>query len=344
MKKPRIILYVLGGVFAVVVLGVGVAVYFQSQKASELRDRLNREERQLRAEYNKDIFPSQANVETIQQNFSAVQGFSKALRDELRKGMVQPERAKTPGDFSRLREEMIAQLIADAPSGIGDQKVVKDDAQFGFGRYATGIPAEKDNVSRLLRQLRITDRLVRAMYDSGILTLDQVARDEFEGASAASASSDSGEGRRRGGSRRATRTAELRVTPPVLPPDAPPGLDCQRFAFQFTTREAGLVNVLNKLNEMRPFAVVSSLSFEKQGQDVVFPDEEKEEAQASGRRREAATPAPAAPAVINARPAPRTARLVSGPLRERPIRVNMTVDVYSILPVQSQDSEAREEG
>ena len=102
--------------------------------------------------------------------------------------------------------------------------------------------------------------------------------------------------------------------------------------------------MLNKLNEMRPFAVVSSLSFEKQGQDVVFPDEEKEEAQASGRRREAATPAPAAPAVINARPAPRTARLVSGPLRERPIRVNMTVDVYSILPVQSQDSEAREEG
>ena len=145
MKKPRIILYVLGGVFAVVVLGVGVAVYFQSQKASELRDRLNREERQLRAEYNKDIFPSQANVETIQKNFSAVQGFSKALRDELRKGMVQPERAKTPGDFSRLREEMIAQLIADAPSGIGDQKVVKDDVQFGFGRYATGIPAEKDD-------------------------------------------------------------------------------------------------------------------------------------------------------------------------------------------------------
>ena len=71
---------------------------------------------------------------------------------------------------------------------------------------------------------------------------------------------------------------------------------------------------------MRPFAMVSGLSFEKTGEDVVrpaAPDPAKAEA------------APKAEGGLLEKPAPRTARFVSGPLFETPVQVALYVDVYA---------------
>lgn len=360
MKSNKIILGVVGGVTAVAVIGIGVFAFLRSQAASEARATMQQQANQLRKLFEKDVFPSQENIDTAEKNREQTRKFVQDLRNEMKRGMVPVDRKKTPGDFSNIRMATIASLLEDAPVGTGDTKVVDSSQapfQFGFDRYKEGVPAEKRDVPRLLAQLRMMDKLVRVLYDSGIVSLEAVAREEFEGGSASSDASAEPTTRPRGraGRGRGARTtaAALVVTPPTLPAGAPEDLNCERFQFRFQTREAGLINVLNKLNEMRPFAVVSDLSFEKMGEDVVFPDEQKEAAASnaakasvrSTRSARGAAPAaeePAAPA-IRERPAPRTARLVSGPLRERPVRVTLTVDVYSILPPARQGSDEREE-
>ncbi|MGN0845159.1 MAG: hypothetical protein ACI4QT_08070 [Kiritimatiellia bacterium] len=363
MKSIKIILGAVGGVTAVAVIGIGVFAFLRSQAATEARGTMQQQANQLRKLYEKDVFPSQENIETAQKNRDETYRFVRALRDEMKRGMIPVDRKKTPGDFSNIRMATISSLLEDAPIGTGDAKVVDNSQatpfQFGFDRYKDGIPAEKRDVPRLLTQLRMMDKLVRVLYDSGIVSLEAVAREEFEGGSPASvdAASEAPRVRGRGGRARGARAAAaLAVTKPVLPAGAPEDLTCERFMFRFQTRESGLIAALNKLNEMRPFAVVSDLAFEKLGEDVVFPDEQKETAASESAKgaassrparspRGAAVPAAAeatAPA-IRERPAPRTARLVSGPLRERPVRVTLTVDIYSILPPVRQGSDEREE-
>lgn len=361
MKSNKIILGVVGGVTAVAVIGIGVFAFLRSQAASEARATMQQQASQLRKLFEKDVFPSQENIDTAEKNREQTRKFVQDLRNEMKRGMVPVDRKKTPGDFSNIRMATIASLLEDAPVGTGDTKVVDNSQapfQFGFDRYKEGVPAEKRDVPRLLAQLRMMDKLVRVLYDSGIVSLEAVAREEFEGGSSASSDASAEPATRtrgRAGRGRGTRTtaSALVVTPPTLPAGAPEDLNCERFMFRFQTREAGLINVLNKLNEMRPFAVVSDLSFEKMGEDVVFPDEQKEAAASDAAKASARSPRtargsapaaeePAAPA-IRERPAPRTARLVSGPLRERPVRVTLTVDVYSILPPARQGSDEREE-
>lgn len=112
-------------------------------------------------------------------------------------------------------------------------------------------------------------------------------------------------------------------------------MSCERLGFVFLTRQDGLIAALNAIDEMRPFAMVSGLSFSKTGDDVVKPAEpdpkQAAAAEATG---------------ILEKPAPRTARLVSGPLFETPVRVTLFVDVFSPVAPESvgPDGDGNEDG
>ena len=84
---------------------------------------------------------------------------------------------------------------------------------------------------------------------------------------------------------------------------------------------------------MRPFAMVSGLQFAKTGEDVLVPAEPDPAAEAA---------APKDANGILEKPAPRTARLVSGPLFETPVQVTLYVDVYA--PATAADVAAAGEG
>ena len=91
--------------------------------------------------------------------------------------------------------------------------------------------------------------------------------------------------------------------------------------------------------------MVASLSFEKIGEDVKTPaaaGSGSEEGEEGGGRRGRRAEDGDVPAGIKAKPVPRTARLVSGPLLEAPVRVRMFVDVYSAEPVPSDDNKEEE--
>jgi len=108
-------------------------------------------------------------------------------------------------------------------------------------------------------------------------------------------------------------------------------MSCERFGFAFSTRQEGLIAAINAIDSMRPFAMVSGLSFSKTGEDVVMP-EAPDPAKEAGPKAEGG---------ILEKPAPRTARLVSGPLFESPVQVTLFVDVYA--PAAAAGSAAAED-
>lgn len=340
MKKPQMILLGGGAVSAVLVVLAAVFTVTSLSKADADKKKVNREFSSLENLYRTaNPFPTHENIEIARKNQEETLGRVESLQALLAQGVSDEDEKLTPGQFSQLREEMIRALVKDAPAGEGGLPVVEPENVFGFDRYNEGQPASKAQVPRLVRQLRLTDLLVRKFYAAGILRLDAVGREVFEeadGASAAAASESAGGGfaRRRHGASKAAATANKKVTSikvPLAPftPEHGIAIDRQRFGFVFTTREAGLRNVLDSLDGMWPYVMISGFSFQKTQPDFVFPDEEDPAAKAKLPEKK---PEVSATPGVKEKPAPRTARLVSGPQFEAPVTVTMFVDVYRFPP------------
>lgn len=338
MKKPQLILVAGSAVSAILVVAAACYTVVSLNKAGEDKKKVNREFSSLENLYRSaNPFPTRENIDISRKNQEETLARVESLRELLSQGVSEEEEKLTPGQFSQLREEMIGALVKDAPAGEGGLPVVEPENVFGFERYNEGRPASKAQVPRLVRQLRLTDLLVRKFYAAGILHLDAVGREVFEEATGETAASTESSGtgfvRRRGNKGSAAAAATKKVTTikvPVAPFESEHGIDIdrQRFGFVFSTREAGLRNVLDSLDGMWPYAMVSGLSFQKVQSDVVFPDEENP----LKAKTPAAKTEPSETLGIKEKPAPRTARLVSGPQFEAPVTVTMFVDIYRFPP------------
>lgn len=340
MKKPQLILVAGSAVSAILVILAACYTVAGLNKAGADKKKVNREFSSLENLYRTaDPFPTRDNIEIARKNQEETLARVESLKGLLAQGVSDENEKLTPGQFSQLREETIRALVKDAPAGEGGLPVVDPENVFGFDRYNEGQPASKAQVPRLVRQLRLTDMLVRKFYAAGILHLDAVGREVFEEAEAETAasaeSSDSSFGRRPHRNKGQAANANKKVTSikvPLAPFGSEHGLDIdrQRFGFVFSTREAGLRNVLDTLDGMWPYVMVSGLSFQKTLPDVVFPDDENS-SKAKASDKKAGSPASTTPG-IKEKPAPRTARLVSGPQFEAPVTVTMFVDVYRFPP------------
>ena len=343
MKKSRVILISSAVATAVVAIVCVILAVLGFGKASEAAERAERATSGIGKVYARDPFPSEENIVQIGTNALLRADWTKKLAAAIDEGAISPARGITPGAFSQMREKMIEGMTKSAPDGEDGKPVVPENFAFGFERYSSGVPAEKVHVDRLVRQLRTMEKLVRILYDAGISHFDAAGREEFE---EGSPDDEDYTGRR---DRPMTVSGPTITIPPLPAPKGAVPMQRDRFAFQFTAREGAVAAILDAVDAMRPFAMVSSLRFEKIRPDVVFPDENESERRAqSGSREdqprrsrrnrrgaaEEEAPAQAAPA-LNERPAPRSARLVSGPLREAPVRVLMTVDVYSVPSARS---------
>lgn len=353
MKKNQLVLAVGGGISAVLVLGSAVLTWVGMSGAGKARKARDKAFANLSGVYRSDPFPSAENVAAARDNLADAQDWAARLDEWLVVGTndwaqgVNLRRA-TPGEFSSMREETLQGLFDAAPVGDDGAKIVPDAFAFGFQLYADGEPAQSLHVVRLIRQLRLTDKLVRMLYDSGIQHLDAVARIVFEQGGADASSDEDGRSRRsrrsRGGGRGAAAVSDLAVRAPAPVPGAVPS-DVERFGFRFVAREKAVLDFVDRIDAMSPWACVSGLSLEKTGPDVVFPGEENEKE--GGRRAKAdktkEEAAPAAPPGAPPKPAPRASRMVSGPLREAPVRATVFVDVRFIGREPSAAGAAGEE-
>lgn len=333
MKKNQLILAVGGGVSAVLVLGSAALAFAGLSGAETARKNREKALSELSRIYQSDPFPSEENVEVARKNLEDAQDWIDGLDESLTvatndwaKGINL--RRASPGEFSSLREETIQSLYDAAPVGEDGTKIIPDSFAFGFDRYATGDPAQTPHVVRLLRQLRLTDKLVRMLYAAGPQRIDSVGRVVFE--TGAASAEDTGFVRPRKRQRDSgSRDSALVVVPPT-PSQGPVPSDVERFGFRFVAREKALIDFVDAIDAMRPLACVSGLSMEKTADDAVFADEsvEKDRARDEGGRRDVRGGAEPAPVRGGPpKPAPRASRMVSGPLREAPVLATVFVDV-----------------
>lgn len=344
MKKSRVILISLAAVTAVAVAVCVILAVMNFGKASEAAERAEKDVAAIGKVYGRDPFPSRENIDQAGTNALLRADWTQKLADAINEGAYPAAIGITPGAFSQMRERAIESMTKSAPDGEDGKSVVPENFAFGFERYSSGVPAEKAHVERLVRQLRCMEALVDVLYKAGISHFDAAGREEFE---EGSPDDEDYTGRR---DRPMTVSGSTITVPPLASPKGALPVQRDRFAFQFTAREGAVSAILDAIDAMRPFAMVSTLSLEKIRPDVVFPDENEAERRAQAASREdqprrsrrnrrggaeEEAPAQAAPA-LNERPAPRSARLVSGPLREAPVRVLMTVDVCSVPSARSR--------
>lgn len=344
MNKKQTILAAAGGVSALLVVGAGVLTFTSWQAAGDAEKKMQASKASLARYYKEEVFPSQANVDVYRTNLLLAQTWVGDLSRGVFRDGVAVDDSVTRGDFGRVCRETVEALIADAPPNAAEEPVVDEGASFGFDHYLqNNLPERDEYVPRLLRQLRLVDRIVRILYDAGIHHLDAVGRELFDlGRSGSSSSSDApvfrhhGKGRKGAASSSSSSASAVKtiaVPPSPFEPDESVPMSRERFGFLFTTRQEGLIAAVNAIDAMRPFAMVSGLQFAKTGEDVLVPAEPDPAAEAA---------APKDANGILEKPAPRTARLVSGPLFETPVQVTLFVDVYA--PATAADVAAAGEG
>lgn len=324
MKKQKMILIVGGCVSLVLVVATTVMTLHRIQVASGIRQETDSALNRLKGFFTRNPFPSQENIEIERENQAQYAEQVEALTKALQKGAIVMTEQHSPGNFRRVCEETITALQREAPKTESGASIIENNFYFGFGRYDTsqtggGVPAAQADVSRLMRQLKMVDQLVRIFYSANILKLNAVYREEFDTPSSDTESeSESGRrGRRRKGGREASAFV-LSMTPPSYEA-APIPVDCQRFGFSFEAREASLTAVMNAVNAAWPYLQVSGLQFVKSSADVVFPKVEEEKENSKGNLGDG----------IQVPPKGKTSRIVSGVLREAPLKVQMTIDVLT---------------
>lgn len=334
MSKHRTYLLVGAAVSGVLVLATAVITVSGISKATTLKVDMQNSFSKLQNFFKKNPFPSAENVEVEKKNLEGLQARYEALLKELSTSEVVVAGDHTPGSFSKTCEETVNTLRKLAPKGEGDASVIVPGFNFGFERYdisKNGLPADQKDVPRLLRQLKMIDMLVRVFYGAEIIKIDKVLREEFDSSSSEETKSRS---RGRAGKRGSATTTTAEVTLDKLETEPLSGvpftLDRQSFGFVFIAREKAIFTLMDRIEAMWPFAQISKVEFTKSANDVVLPSSAGE------------TPAVAAVAEvagISKPPAGRTSRIVSGALREAPVRVAMTIDIYTFGADKAEDSE-----
>lgn len=358
MKKPQIILVSVGVILGLVLLIGIVQAINSANAASESAKKLEKAQKDyVRIYKTSNPFPNQENKEILEENRDNARDWEQSLLKIIRAGEYKAESKQTnPGYFSNKRQEMIERLTSTAPKGPDGKSVAVEGLTFGFDKYKDGAPASKNNVPRLMMQLSMIDNLVQLLYTAEIDKLKAVRREEFEDVASSDEEETSTTSRRssrrssRGG--RATAATTTNSGGPVEIEPFEQGVvpvDRQRFEFVFDARQDALMKILNAIGTMEPYALVSKLSFTKAGEDYRPPvDEKKEDKKSTRRSRNEEAVEEQTTGIINVRPPSRTSRLVSGVLREAPVTVTMTVDVFTFIADEEEvnseeDSEETEE-
>lgn len=358
MKKPQIILVSVGVILGLALL-IGIVQAINSvNAASESAKKLEKAQKDyVRIYKTSNPFPNQENKEILEENRDNARDWEQSLLKIIRAGEYKAESKQTnPGYFSNKRQEMIERLTSTAPKGPDGKSVAVEGLTFGFDKYKDGAPASKNNVPRLMMQLSMIDNFVQLLYTAEIDKLKAVRREEFEDVASSDEEETSTTSRRssrrslRGG--RATAATTTNSGGPVEIEPFEQGVvpvDRQRFEFVFDARQDALMKILNAIGTMEPYALVSKLSFTKAGEDYRPPvDEKKEDKKSTRRSRNEEAVEEQTTGIINVRPPSRTSRLVSGVLREAPVTVTMTVDVFTFIADEEEvnseeDSEETEE-
>ena len=295
MQKIKNIVLIGGGVILIVLGIAGYLIYGQVSTSSQHRSGRDRAKSQLRQFYDRNPFPSKANLDIEKENAENLQANWASVLESVQRVAFPTNETS----FNSRREQMISDLREADPKPHGERVVVADFG-FGFDKYRDGAqPTGAETIKRLIEQTYVIEHLVMEIYASGVQRLTRVERDVFEEP------------------RTATGSAAP-VRPPlgvidVTAPNSPVPVSREVVKFELEADEASLIALLNRLAAMPLFTVVTRVEVTKSRPDYILPS---------------SAPVVAASGVVNPRPPRRLSRLVSGYRREAPSKVSIDVEVY----------------
>lgn len=322
-KHKKTILIVVGVLVLLIFLGAAVLLYLKYVEFEKSRGALNNTLAEQQRLFNRIPFPSLDNITQENENFDLIKLTFAELVGAVRFGQIEPVQqspAALNAQFWKVQKEL---------SDLAKERGVRlpQDFDFGFRNLMSGSPAPHPDVPRLTQQLLIVGDLTRLLYDSRIVALRSVFREEFEGTIGAPGAP--------GGNVPAIRPLNVRgggAQPVSGPVSANPvvkdagiipegGLyGRMHFTLRFEARESSLPEILNRLASDQMFIVVTRLEIGGGVTSVSKPP-------AAATATPLAGGAPTQPAKMLTR----DERLVCG-TRETIVIATIDVDVFRFRP------------
>lgn len=335
MNKSKMILAVTGGVIGVAVLAMAYLVWsaFSAKTAAlegdEETEGLESVEESARKLMRGKVFPCQKSVDMVKSNEEAVVAW-KAEALKLAARGDRPVRKTTPAQF---KADMIdeAKRLATLTNSTSSS-IVQPGFTFGpFKDYiAEGRMPTEAKLAELQRQWDDVVLLVETLAKSGISELIDV---QFK-AKEAEAPAET-QNVRRGQQR---RVANRNAAGAKAAAEDGTGPSAQGYVLTFKTRPLGFVRTLNTLATCERFVLVESLVFSREKdilQERLGGGEKKDApAQASGRRRRRGAQAAADKA---AEEKPKDDGIVTDPLLDDPLKVELTVTTYDFRTLDEKE-------
>ncbi|MCF7818514.1 MAG: Amuc_1100 family pilus-like protein [Kiritimatiellales bacterium] len=321
------VLFIGGGICAVLLLVSVVFLvrgYTGFQKQSRILDRQYRRLHELNT---RQPFPSEANVNQMEENLERLEYRIGELAAQLMRDPFPPDAVDAAG-FSARAQEVIERIGKQAVQfGVG----LPVSLEAGFGRYASGgaVP-EQRHVSRLSLQLYSVEKVADVLVRSGVHSIEALTRDNFETEVDADEPSDNRRRRAFHAEPESAPSARACAEASAVQPD---GLYCvERIGAVFTAREDDVWRVLDQLAAAPHFMVVAEFAHTTQSDILAYnPDKVK-----LGQVGDDATLKFLSDGILSGKTAlSRPERIIAG---NEMIRVSIAVDVYNFEPEGKRES------
>lgn len=337
MNKTKIILAVIGGVVALAVL---VMAYFAWSAFSAKTAALEGDEEEgtdglesvvAKAEQlsRKSVYPCVASVKAVESNEAAVVAWCDEAHRLAARG-DRAYRAQTASEFKSFLEQDARRLVA--LSGGVSGMLMKKDFDFGpFKEYVIDGKMPADDPVRLAQLQRMWDDvafLCETLSNAGAHEVTGIARKEK---TAEQAEEKPAPGKRAKPRKPAKKGAA---------DEAKKGPVANTYLITFLTRPAGFVKAVNALATCERFTVVDDFTFVREKDAIAEAlgggDAQKQQAATTGRRRRRG--AAVVQQQTEEKPSEEKSRLVTDPLVDAPIKVDMTVTVYDFRSLEEEGS------
>lgn len=300
MSKKKIILIAGGVITLAALIFAAYKLYDGINSFSAAEQKLDVSMRALKRYYAMNPFPSDQNIKIESDNITTLNDWFVTLVSNLKKGEILPEKEKSPSRFMKLLD--LKKRGVEKLAGENRTKLAEGNAfAMGFESYfkeGSELPTP-DDVPRLTQQLIIIEKVCNILLEEGASEIGKIVRENFSGTGGEESgdlSSSQNVGRRRvgAGRNRATNVAGAGSDSGVFLYNKDAGLmgpaDLYaklHFVVAFKMGEKAFLGLLNRLAQDPMFIVVTSVTIEKQGDDIRMPSsEEKKNVLADGKDKD----------------------------------------------------------
>lgn len=338
MERPQMILAASAAVSVCIAGYLAFAAYGISSSAAEKRAEAEQLRSDISSIYAEKVFPSRDNIARLKDEAGRIDALRVSVTNELGSLEKKEEPNLSPSQFIDSLRKLTAKWLKDAPLVEGE-KCVSPDFAFGFEKYVGGDLPDEANVPRLVQQMLIVNTLVNELYGAKVTKVTSLVREGFDGAAPqvrAAEPEEQSSGNRRKNKRRKNQAQADEAAPKSGASAKSVNhrlFTAQHFTISFSSRQAALVDVLNRLSKAKLFAVVTDITVKKAGAgDVRIPAEPQKKEVSSSRDRRGKSVDKEEPEVESEySELPAGSRLMSGPDLDPLLEVVLELDVYNFV-------------